>query len=315
MSTVFISYRRENTAGEARALFNDLVARLGESSVFMDVDSIALGRDFRIVLEETTASCDLMLVLIGRNWIDAKDEGGRIRLENPGDYVRLEIEAALKRNIPVTPVLVQGAQMPAAEQLPPTIRDLAYRNGFELSNNRWASDVREMLRRLHLDVPDGGRQIEPDRSPSPAVTPKRRPLGASQPKSTRWPVWVLVPAFIIVAIGGGLLVRSRLDHTNSVTQQAPDGYAALGAFENGSYKNFDIVSGGVKGEEIKGGEIMRPNPRVGEVYLRTNTEDTRGGTNPSLGTIAEGGCVKVLKPLPNIRGQTWAAVKQLAKCG
>ena len=61
MSTVFISYRRENTAGEARALFNDLAARLGENSVFMDVDSIALGRDFRSVLQETTASCDLML--------------------------------------------------------------------------------------------------------------------------------------------------------------------------------------------------------------------------------------------------------------
>ena len=108
MSTVFISYRRENAAGEARALFNDLVARLGEDSVFMDVDSIALGRDFRSVLQETTASCDLMLVLIGRNWADAKDEGGRVRLENPVDYVRLEIEAALKRDIAVTPVLVQA---------------------------------------------------------------------------------------------------------------------------------------------------------------------------------------------------------------
>jgi hypothetical protein len=76
MSTVFISYRRENTAGEARALFNDLAERLGNKSVFMDVDSIALGRDFRTVLQETTASCDLMLVLIGRNWAEAKDEGG-----------------------------------------------------------------------------------------------------------------------------------------------------------------------------------------------------------------------------------------------
>ena len=137
MSTVFISYRRENTAGEARALFNDLVARLGENSVFMDVDSIALGRDFRNVLQKTTASCDLMLVLIGRNWADAKDEGGRIRLKNPTDYVRLEIEAALKRDIAVTPVLVQGAHMPAPEDLPAEIRDLAYRNGFELSHNRW----------------------------------------------------------------------------------------------------------------------------------------------------------------------------------
>jgi TIR domain-containing protein len=189
MSTVFISYRRDNTAGEARALSNDLVSRLGENSVFMDVDSIALGRDFRSVLQETTASCDLMLVLIGRNWADAKDEAGRTRLENPGDYVRLEIEAALKRNIPVTPVLVQGAQMPAPEQLPVEIRDLGYRNGFELSNNRWGSDVREMMRRLGL---------EKDRPPFP--TP--------QPRSKRWRVWVPVFAVIIAAaLGGGLLVN------------------------------------------------------------------------------------------------------------
>lgn len=161
MSTVFISYRRENTAGEARALFNDLVVRLGENSVFMDVDSIALGRDFRSVLQETTASCDLMLVLIGRNWTEARDEGGRIRLENPADYVRLEIESALKRDIAVTPVLVQGAHMPAPEDLPAEIRNLAYRNGFELSHNRWESDVQEMVRRLDLDGPAGGDQVKP----------------------------------------------------------------------------------------------------------------------------------------------------------
>src|SRR5271163_3500830 len=158
MSTVFISYRRENTAGEARALFNDLTARVGEDPVFMDVDSIALGRDFRSVLQETTASCDLMLVMIGRNWADFKDDRGRIRLENPGDYVRLEIETALKRNIAVTPVLVQGARMPAPEELPTEIRDLAYRNGFELSHNRWESDVQEMLRRLRVEVTGEDRQ-------------------------------------------------------------------------------------------------------------------------------------------------------------
>jgi hypothetical protein len=161
MNTVFISYRRENTAGEARALFNDLVARLGENSVFMDVDSIALGRDFRTVVQETTASCDLMLVLIGRNWADAKDEGGRVRLENPADYVRLEIESALKRDIAVTPVLVQGAHMPAPEDLPADIRDLAYRNGFELSHNRWESDVGEMVRRLDLNSSTAGDQVKP----------------------------------------------------------------------------------------------------------------------------------------------------------
>jgi formylglycine-generating enzyme required for sulfatase activity len=174
MTTVFISYRRENTAGEARALFNDLASRLGEGSVFMDVDSIALGRDFRSVLQETTASCDVMLVLIGRNWADAKDEGGRVRLGNPADYVRLEIESALKRDIAVTPVLVQGAHMPAAEDLPAEIRNLAYRNGFELSHNRWESDVGEMVRRLDLQSRVSGHQLKPGALEGSTPAPSRQ---------------------------------------------------------------------------------------------------------------------------------------------
>jgi hypothetical protein len=115
----------------------------------MDVDSISLGRDFRSVLQKTLDSCDLMLVVVDKNWAAAKDEEGRIRLRNPDDFVRVEVEAALKRDIAI-PVLVGGARMPAAEQLPAEIAALAYRNAFELSHNTWESDVREMIRRLGL---------------------------------------------------------------------------------------------------------------------------------------------------------------------
>jgi formylglycine-generating enzyme required for sulfatase activity len=182
MSTVFISYRREITAGEARALFNELLEKLGKNSVFMDVDSIALGRDFRGALQKTLESCDLMLVLIGKDWADVKDEEGRPRLQNPRDFVRLEIEAALKRDIIVTPILVQGAHMPAPEQLPAEIRDLVYRNGFELSHNRWESDFAEMIRRLNLDVAKEGRRVEqpvstvaaPNASIAPTAVPAQR---------------------------------------------------------------------------------------------------------------------------------------------
>jgi hypothetical protein len=320
MSAVFISYRRENTAGEARALFNDLVARLGEGAVFMDVDSIALGRDFRVVIEETTATCDLMLVLIGRNWLDAKDEGGRTRLENSGDYVRLEIEAALKRNIPVTPVLVQGAHMPVAEQLPETIRDLAYRNGFELSNTRWESDVGEMVRRLGL----GG----------PPVPPVR-------PKTNRRIAWVLIPGLIIATIGGGLLPRFLYVQSPPATPakgpsgyvQSPpvtvtinppgggrptvgvggDGYVALGVFDKytRTYTNFGLVSGKSDESGVKPGDIMRANLPV---TLRANLENTQSGNNPSQREIVQGDCVKILDRHDNIRGQTWAGIKR-EKCG
>jgi hypothetical protein len=207
MSTSFISYRREETAGEARALFNELVERLGEQSVFMDVDNIALGRDFRRVLEERLASCGLVLVLIGRNWADAKNESGQLRLQDTNDFVRLEISEALKRNIPVTPILVQGARMPAAERLPDDLKDLAYRNGFELSHNRWESDVRELIRRLGFDT-TGSTMVEP---------------GKQAPVTRRWWLVLLGGCLLVIAIaGGGLLyLRDGLPHRIGIPQVPP----------------------------------------------------------------------------------------------
>jgi hypothetical protein len=178
VSTVFISYRRQTAPGEARALFNDLASRLGKSSVFMDVDSIALGRDFRSVLRKTLESCDLMLVVIDKNWVEAKDEEGKTRLKNPNDFVRMEVEAALKRDIAVTPILVEGARMPTAEELPREIEDLAYRNAFELTHNRWESDVQELVRRLDLVPPERAEIRSLDRlldvqSPKGSPEPQR----------------------------------------------------------------------------------------------------------------------------------------------
>ena len=161
MGAVFVSYRRGDTEGQARALFNDLTDLVGEDSVFMDVDSIALGRDFRQVLQERLASCDVMLALIGPDWLDIRDASGNRRLNSPADFVRQEVAAALKRNIPVTPVLVRGAQIPAAEQLPDDLKDLAFRNGFELSHTRWESDVREMIKRLGLEKADAQQPRQP----------------------------------------------------------------------------------------------------------------------------------------------------------
>ena len=152
MGAIFVSYRRGDSEGQARALSIELGELIGKDSVFMDVDSIALGRDFRLVLQERLASCDLMLALIGPDWLEIKDSDGNRRLDSPTDFVRQEIGAALKRNIPVTPVLVQGAQMPAEDRLPEDLKDLAFRNGFELSHTRWESDVRELVKRLGLST-------------------------------------------------------------------------------------------------------------------------------------------------------------------
>ena len=126
----------------------------------MDVDTIALGRDFRETVRHRLASSEIMLALVGRDWVAIKDASGRKRLDDPDDFVRLEIENALRRGIPVIPVLVQGAQMPTIDQLPQEIRNFTFRNAFELSHSRWESDVHELLRRLALDRLDSRAPFE-----------------------------------------------------------------------------------------------------------------------------------------------------------
>ena len=124
MRAIFISYRREDTEGQAGRLFDDLVEQFGKDSVFMDVAGIEPGRDFRRAIDEQVSSCGVLLALIGKSWLDAKDESGRRRLDDAMDFVRLETGSALKRDIPVIPVLVRGASMPRADQLPRIWRTL-----------------------------------------------------------------------------------------------------------------------------------------------------------------------------------------------
>lgn len=146
MGRVFISYRRKDSEGQARALFGDIENALGEHSVFIDVDGIAYGLDYREVLEERLSDCELMLAIIGPNWLDPQEDGS----PGPSEYVQFEIAAALKRKIRVVPVLVKRAQMPAREQLPQKIKDLVFRNGFELRHTSWKHDVNALLMGLHL---------------------------------------------------------------------------------------------------------------------------------------------------------------------
>jgi uncharacterized membrane protein YhaH (DUF805 family) len=188
-------------AERSRALRNDLVTRLGQDAVFMDVDSISLRRDFRSELQKKLSACDNMLVLIDKDWAAVKDEKGQIRLEKSDDFVRVEIEATLKRDIAVTPVLLKGAQMPAAEELPAEISALAYRQGCELSHSRWDSDVREMIRRLGLDAPGQGEQVETDRRPiAPGEAGGGSVPAGARPRQESRPL-----AFVQAAAGGRTL--------------------------------------------------------------------------------------------------------------
>src|SRR5437762_2642421 len=109
---IFISYRRDETAYPAGWLYDRLSGHFGHGQIFKDIDSIQLGDDFVEVITTAVGSCDVLLALIGEQWLTITDEHGTARLDNPKDFVRLEIEAALTRNVRVIPILVAGARMP-----------------------------------------------------------------------------------------------------------------------------------------------------------------------------------------------------------
>lgn len=143
-SGIFISYRRDDSVGHAGRLYDHLTARFGDRQVFMDVDQIEPGEDFVRVIEDAVGSCEVLLAVMGRGWLESSDEEGR-RLDNSNDFVRLEIAAALTRGIHVIPILVQGARIPRSQDLPEDLHPLLRRNAVELSDLRWRRDVDQLI--------------------------------------------------------------------------------------------------------------------------------------------------------------------------
>ena len=129
---IFVSYRRSDSADISGRIYDRLIAKFGRDAVFKDVDSIPLGLDFKEYLDKQVGECQVLLAIIGDRWLDARDSSGNRRLEYPADFVRIEIESALIRNIPVIPLLVRGASMPSEENLPPSLQKLVYRNGIPI---------------------------------------------------------------------------------------------------------------------------------------------------------------------------------------
>lgn len=145
---IFISYRRDETAYSAGWLFDRLAQHFGAGQIFKDVDSIELGDDFVQVITSAVGSCDVLLALIGDQWLTITDGQGRRRVDDPADFVRLEIQAALKRHVRIIPILVGGAHMPHVDELPAGLTGLARRQALELSPNRFEYDTNRLLRVL-----------------------------------------------------------------------------------------------------------------------------------------------------------------------
>lgn len=145
---IFVSYRREDTAYPAGWLVDRLTDHFGPGQVFKDVDSIELGDDFVEAISVAVGSCDVLLALIGDEWLTVTGDDGLRRLDDPGDFVRVEIEAALRRDVRVIPILVDGAKMPRADQLPASLVGLQRRQALELSPNRFDYDTSRLVRVL-----------------------------------------------------------------------------------------------------------------------------------------------------------------------
>ena len=155
---IFISYRRSDSQGVAGRLFDQLAKQFSRRALFMDVDTIAPGSDFVAAIDSHIAQCAVLLAVIGPRWLDAADEGGRRRLDDPKDFVQIEIAAALRRRVHVIPVLVDGAAMMHAADLPEDLQDLARRNGIELRHTRFTADAEQLMAAIKKVMPALGRR-------------------------------------------------------------------------------------------------------------------------------------------------------------
>lgn len=163
MPDIFVSYRREDSSDVTGRICDHLKAAFGEEHLFKDVDSIQLGTDFREAINAAIQDCDVLLAVIGPEWLHIQDEAGGRRIDNPEDYVHLEIRSALDRNIPVIPVLVEGAKIPQQKELPEPLQRLAFRNAiFVRPDPDFRHDMERLCRDLSrfLKVADPGQRKE-----------------------------------------------------------------------------------------------------------------------------------------------------------
>lgn len=228
---IFINYRREDTAGHAGRLFDALASLLQGHQVFMDIDTLQPGVDYTEVIDQEVGSCDVLVALMGQRWLAVTDSKGRRRLDDPNDFVRREIATALDRHVRVIPILVQGLQMPTAEDLPDALEGLARRNALELSDARFSFDISRLVTAIEsvareknaaeadeVATPpiESGESGESDVQPvvTPSIEPDPiGPIPLAKTKARRSGAKVVafavVGVLVLGAMGAAVLVSSR----------------------------------------------------------------------------------------------------------
>jgi TIR domain-containing protein len=234
MTKIFISYRREDSSYIANMIYEKLEQHFGVDSVFFDIDSIPLGTDFRKRISDSVGKCNVLLAIIGDSWINSVDNQGNKRLTNPADFVRIEIESALKRDIPVIPVLVGKARMPSTTGLPAGLQDFAFRNAAEVRAGR---DLQQHLARLVKDIESLSQFEQPKNYQAQHESPQsssnqsngiKVPIKltslTSQKKGlqqTPWKRWVFSASLFISFFFAGLFAASGIYQATDQNELAP----------------------------------------------------------------------------------------------
>ena len=228
---IFISYRRDDAAAWAGRLHLALQKHFKKNQLFMDVDNIPAGLDFVKVLDQEVAKCDVLLAVIGKSWLSTSTSQGQRRIDDPQDFVRIEIESALARDIRVIPILVDGAPMPVAVDLPAGLVPLTRRQAFVVTHTRFGSDIDGLAQQLGSVFQAGsnwqtnwstlqaemarfaGQAASTKKSErAPLVTPAPGPGGI--PAWLKWTAWLIGASLASAATGKVLMVEYGLGYSD-----------------------------------------------------------------------------------------------------
>lgn len=242
-NSIFICYRRKDSSDIAGRIYDRFVQRFGENAVFKDVDTVPLGVDFRIYIDRIIKECAFVLVIIGDRWLDA-DANGKRRIDNPRDHVRVEIETALKRDIPVIPLLVREAVHPDPDTLPESVRELAYRNGTDIrSDPHFNSDVAFVVRRLENYISGKSEEVKepsaaPLQVPAPSSQGQTVTLPADDPRPPRLRRPVVPDALSFLKRSGsrlGTLARGAFSLLKRARSDSPKAWASAGGLRRPAF--------------------------------------------------------------------------------
>jgi DNA-binding beta-propeller fold protein YncE len=293
VTSIFISYRREDEPAAAGRLYDSLVAALGAQSVFIDVDGIKPGADFVDVLEDVLRKCEVLVAVVGRRWLEATDDAGRPRLDDPDDFVRLELVRALGRSeehgdIRVLPLCVEGARMPRPDEIPADLASFARLQAFSLNHVTWRRDVARLLEWLDAHPPQGG-----------VAARTRRRLGLSSVSRRTRRLAVVIAAISLVGVGA-VIALSGGDEPQSIgairgaptpLQGRPTAIAAgAGGIwvteTTGIVEELDPATGRVRGTPIPvEGTPLGLAVGAGAVWVACKLEEADGTVSGSVTAI------------------------------